>query len=503
MRLVTLLAALLLVSCSDSPAGNNSPVNNGGPNNGGPNNENNGENNEDNNVDAPDSDGDGLSDDDEAAAGTDPNNPDSDGDGISDGDEVGLGTDPLSIDSDGDGISDGSEIIVGSDPTVADEACGQDRFEANLEEKPVDIIFVIDNSGSMGDEIMSVQANVNTNFADIIRASGLDFRVIMLSEHGEVDDESICISSPLSGTNCMPVPPEPVNAANYFHYDADISSHDSFQRILETYNEPDPHGFAPDGWSGWLRDGAFKVFVEITDDDPTGDLPDGNEATAANFEAALFALQPSHFGGAGKRNYIWHSIIGMQDNNGMAWQPTDPVIDELCDTGESPAPEYQILSIATGGLRYPVCDFASYDVVFNEVAQGIIEQSKIGCELALPEAADGETIDPDAVALEWQPDPTATIEQALAVDPAACGARAFTVENNTITLCDDFCAEVEASTEGILTIVAGCTDPNGGNNGNNEPGECVPSAPYEIDCNDGIDNDCDGFLDRLDIECIQ
>ena len=42
-----------------------------------------------------DSDGDRLSDADEAALGTDPNNPDTDGDGYYDGDEASLGTDPF------------------------------------------------------------------------------------------------------------------------------------------------------------------------------------------------------------------------------------------------------------------------------------------------------------------------------------------------------------------------------------------------------------------------
>ncbi|HOZ49677.1 MAG TPA: choice-of-anchor Q domain-containing protein [Candidatus Hydrogenedentes bacterium] len=44
--------------------------------------------------DAGDSDGDGLTDDEEYALGTDPNNPDTDGDGVSDGDEVDAETDP-------------------------------------------------------------------------------------------------------------------------------------------------------------------------------------------------------------------------------------------------------------------------------------------------------------------------------------------------------------------------------------------------------------------------
>ena len=53
-----------------------------------------------------DSDGDQLSDDDEAALGTDPFNPDTDGDYLADGEEIARGTDPLNPDSDGDGELD-------------------------------------------------------------------------------------------------------------------------------------------------------------------------------------------------------------------------------------------------------------------------------------------------------------------------------------------------------------------------------------------------------------
>src|SRR5690606_37453631 len=43
----------------------------------------------------PDSDGYGLSDEEEIALGTDPNNPDTDGDGVNDGQEVAFGYHPL------------------------------------------------------------------------------------------------------------------------------------------------------------------------------------------------------------------------------------------------------------------------------------------------------------------------------------------------------------------------------------------------------------------------
>lgn len=59
-----------------------------------------------------DSDGDGLTDDEEGLFGTDPRNPDSDGDGLPDGDEIDLGMLPLDPDSDWDGIADGSDPDV-------------------------------------------------------------------------------------------------------------------------------------------------------------------------------------------------------------------------------------------------------------------------------------------------------------------------------------------------------------------------------------------------------
>jgi hypothetical protein len=69
-----------------------------------------------------DSDGDGLTDEQEQALGTDPHNRDTDGDGLEDGAEVNTHhTNPLLADSDADGLNDGFEIANGFDPLVGGE----------------------------------------------------------------------------------------------------------------------------------------------------------------------------------------------------------------------------------------------------------------------------------------------------------------------------------------------------------------------------------------------
>ena len=69
-----------------------------------------------------DSDGDGVNDDDEWNAGTDPYNADTDGDGLTDGLELTMGvTDPLNADSNNNGCPDGEEALGGcGDACVGD-----------------------------------------------------------------------------------------------------------------------------------------------------------------------------------------------------------------------------------------------------------------------------------------------------------------------------------------------------------------------------------------------
>ena len=139
-----------------------------------------------------------------------------------------------------------------NDPGAADAACATTSAMATLVREPVDIIVVIDNSQSMTNEIQAVEQNIAVNFAAILTASSVDYRVIMVSRHGSAQNQqSICITTPLSGAaSCTPPPPAPVNAARFFHYSIEIGSHNSFGQLLAGYRRADEFNLAPQGWSG-------------------------------------------------------------------------------------------------------------------------------------------------------------------------------------------------------------------------------------------------------------
>jgi len=108
-----------------------------------------------------DSDGDGLSDGEEVAAGTQPLVADTDGDGIADGAEGTAGTDPLDSDTDDDGYSDGVEVKVGSDPTKSSSTPPSLLAYYDFEAASSASITSIEEEGIGGDEPAVISNDFN------------------------------------------------------------------------------------------------------------------------------------------------------------------------------------------------------------------------------------------------------------------------------------------------------------------------------------------------------
>jgi hypothetical protein len=363
-----------------------------------------------------------------------------------------------------------------SDTFNPDAACDLQKFEATLVKKPVDIIFVVDNSCSMTNEVTAIQNNINVNFANIIAASGVDYRVILIADYGTTGSESLCINPPLSGAPCpSPVPENGTPTNNppvFFHYDkGNVESTDSWCKMLDWYDKPDTHNLAPTGWKEWLRADAFKAFVEITDDRAACSTPgtwsynDGNDpttaaATAAQFDTDLLARDPLQFGTVDKRNYIWYSIVGVIGNPAspdQSYPPTDPIVTSICNTAVNAGQGHQAVSQLTGGLRFPVCEGSGFDAVFQEIAKGVIEGAKVACEFPIPDPPSGKELDLATISIEYTPGGGGTPQNLEQVASAAqCKPNAFYLEADLIKLCPDACTLIQADDSAAIQILALC-----------------------------------------------
>ncbi|MBL9106430.1 MAG: hypothetical protein JNL82_36240 [Myxococcales bacterium] len=355
---------------------------------------------------------------------------------------------------------------------VLPSACGNQAVMAELIPIPVDVIIVIDNSGSMTEEIQAVQNNINANFANILDAAAVDYRVIVLAKHGKLSDQSVCIEAPLSGIamgGCANPPVQPGNTAKFFHYSREIASKDPWCRILGTVNgaEDDDFGLAVDGWQQWLRDGSFKTFIELSDDRAQCQLGNvvyndtntfaGSTAAANKFDAALRALYPQHFGSTPQtRNYRWHSIVGLAYNNpqDQPYQPMDPFVLTKCPEGENPGYGHQALSMLTGGTRFPLCNTASYNAVFQTIADNVIDSAKLTCEFDIPEAPPGKVLDKESVTVNFT---GMNPNEFMKVDgPGSCNADSFYIEGEKVILCPAACDSIQGDKDATVSVEFTC-----------------------------------------------
>ncbi|HKO93808.1 MAG TPA: hypothetical protein VJU61_21790 [Polyangiaceae bacterium] len=381
-----------------------------------------------------------------------------------------------------DGLVDGVEPEPNRTITI-DQACVIDEADAVLVKQPVDIILLLDNSGSMEDEAAAVEANINVNFASVLENSGVDYRVILISRHRRGPREesgesstSICVQTPLSGLASCDDADEPVFSERFFQYSTKVESHDSFDIALDTYdgqvaNEDREEKFdqAPLGWSEWLRPDAKKVFLEVTDDDELltdeddDDIEDNEEISATEFARRLTTLAPQHFGSDPLRpNFVFHSIVGLaeKDPATAAYLPEEAVQAGKCtgndgdvtNSGET----YQELSRLTGGLRLPLCQFDAYDVVFQRIAEDVVLTRGVACDFPIPDPPRGEELDLNNIAISYLGSGGKASQFGQAPTVGDCQADAFYVDGSRLALCPSTCSRVSSDPLAAVTVLFTC-----------------------------------------------
>jgi hypothetical protein len=327
--------------------------------------------------------------------------------------------------------TDAGDSVDAAEPTCA-------ATVAQVERPKVDIVFVIDNSGSMGAEMAQVKSNVNA-FAQSIGQTGLDYRVIMIVAKASSPTQTglvLCVPPPLGGPNCTD------NLPTFRHVNQSVGSTNPLSLVLSTYDSTN----AALAWKGNLRADSYKVFVAVTDDQ--------SAITAQAFDTQLLAKQPAGmFGTAANRRYIFHTIAG--------WQEGTPILSATkCASAVNTGSRYQELSQLTGGIVDSVCK-TDYSGVLANIARGTTQ--RLACELSVPTQANA---DPTKVAVQVTPPggQPQTLTRVLDASRCAANPNSWYYDNNTtptkILLCTDTCTGVNAQQGTKIEALVGClTEP--------------------------------------------
>ena len=306
------------------------------------------------------------------------------------------------------------------------EGCAEMPYVAAETFAPVDIIFVVDSSGSMSEEADLVQNNINS-FAASISSSGIDYHVIMMTDPGFVT-----VPPPL-GTDAM----------RYLFINQAVGSHNAFELILSRF---------PD-YSSFLRAGAATHIVVVTDDE--------SDMGETEFKTQMDTLLGHTF--------RFHSVASPDETRCMGFPPLEICVPG-CEGPHGDAPDvgarYYRLAGLTGGTTFSICS-ERWDDLWTTLRESVLVSATLPCYYALPTPAGGETLNPDQVNVTYTPSSGTGTNLPRALDAARCtdssgtGVAAWYYDNNDaptqIILCPAACTLVEGGGEGAsLNIVLGC-----------------------------------------------
>lgn len=330
----------------------------------------------------------------------------------------------------GGGINIDSGSGGGGSGGFAGDACATTGSKAaDPKSAPADLIWAVDQSGSMNQETAYVQSKIN-EFATKIGNSNIDYHVVMIA--ATAGGNAICVPPPLSGGSCGDGP-------RFRLVNVGVDSNDALNKIIDNYPK----------YSDFLRADATKHFIVITDDNAT----DGPMNSAAAFTAKLGTLQPTGM----FSKWIFHSVFA------FGAIPFVGCVGAF-GTGAAYGAVYEQLITQTGGAKGEIC-LGDWTPVFNAITQAVVVNSKVSCEYAVPQPDPGQTLDPSKVNVDYLPGGQPPPSEIFRVnDLAGCSSGAnqggWYFDNNAnptkILLCPQTCSAVQSDPAAKIEVKFGC-----------------------------------------------
>ncbi len=326
--------------------------------------------------------------------------------------------------------------ITLTSPACQVPTCGSTMQSISVPQLPpvtgkADIILIVDNSGSMSDEITETQDLLNA-FSQTITGMNVDHRVVLLSWSGDpgVGFAKQSTTAPsdvgydMAKWEPITVPAPLGGSAEFLQVDTVVLNGALLSSLVDHYED----------YSTFLRPEASTHIIVITDD----------ESHLAHEEFSAFVEEHTLIA-----NPTVHSIV--------AWAPKAEALVAVgkpagkgCPSGARYGQTYIELANESGGFKGSVCT-QDWDVLYDGLAGQVVDTTSFSCQFALPMPA--ALVGAHGVAVSRV---SATSSSPLfeVSDGGACfGADAFYFDDaeapTTIHLCPSAC---EKAAESVIEI---------------------------------------------------
>jgi hypothetical protein len=318
---------------------------------------------------------------------------------------------PISIDRMGPPDNNSSESSQ-SQATTPQEACEAFSQQAELRNRPIDIIWAIDTSPSMNAEKAAVRDNLNI-FSQQIGAANIGVHVILLGR--DSSDGGICVEAPLGSGAC----PNDDNRPTFHHNIEYVGSHNALSRMMNQYPE----------YKSSLRKDSIKYLAAVTDD-------------SANTSA--------------------HDFTQWMQNNDPGWFDDWKFFGLFCANRDS-GNHYQSLVDASGGLHVELCQARpDWQGVFDQMVDVVVSNRTLDCAWPIPQPPNGLAFAKDKVNVEYTPGGQGMVQAIpnvpTAADCANHNAWYYDDASNPqmVHACPAACDTIQADVEGRIDILFGC-----------------------------------------------